>query len=391
VSRARAWLPWLVAAAILAALAARLPRAQILHAFATGPVWPVALCSAAVVLAALAADTWATLAAFAATGVPSPWRGVLLARGATYLLGLLNTVVGQGGMGVYLHRAGVAPVRAMGIVLFLIATQIGALTAVAAAGLAAQLAAAPDQADTRAAAPDQADAKAAAPDQPAATAAVADQAGATAAASDQTGAQAAAPHQPAAPAAAANRQPAAGSTAATLAASWPVVALFAAGFAAYLILVTWRPAWLARHTLLAPALQAGGGGFLRATAARLPQMLVMIVGFWLGLKLWGVELPLGHGLVVIAVVVLVTVLPVAPSGIGTMELAVVGLAAAYAPAATLAAQRASVLAFTLVYHLASVLTQAAIGLVCLGLVQRQAGAGAGRADRDDRGRGGGAG
>jgi hypothetical protein len=315
VSRARAWLPWLVAAGILAALAARLPRAQILHAFATGPVWAVALCSAAVVLAALAADTWATLAAFAATGVLSPWRDVLLARGATYLLGLLNTVAGQGGMGVYLHRAGVAPVRAMGIVLFLIATQLGALTAVAAVGLAAQLAAAPA---------------------------------------------------------------AGGSAASTLAASWPVVALFVAGFAACLALLAWRPAWLARHALLAPAFQAGGGGFLRATAARLPQMLVMIVGFWLGLRLWGVDLPLGRGLVVIAVVVLVTVLPVAPSGIGTMELAVVGLAAAYAPAATLAAQRASVLAFTLVYHLASVLTQAAIGLACLFLVQRQAGAGAGR-------------
>ena len=101
--QARRWLPWLVAAAILAVLILRLPRAQLLHALAAGPSWKVALCSAAVVGAALLADVWATLAAFAATGVRCRWRGVLPARGATYLLGLLNFAVGQGGMGrVYL-------------------------------------------------------------------------------------------------------------------------------------------------------------------------------------------------------------------------------------------------------------------------------------------------
>jgi len=50
---ARRWLPWLVAAAILAVLTARLPRAQLLRALAAGPSWKVALCSAAVVGAAL--------------------------------------------------------------------------------------------------------------------------------------------------------------------------------------------------------------------------------------------------------------------------------------------------------------------------------------------------
>jgi len=52
----------------------------------------VALCSAVVAAAVLLADAWATLRAFAVTGVRCPWRGLLLAREATYLLGLINFV-----------------------------------------------------------------------------------------------------------------------------------------------------------------------------------------------------------------------------------------------------------------------------------------------------------
>jgi hypothetical protein len=323
-SRARPWLPWLVAAVILGALAARLPRAQIASALATGPFWRVGLCAAAVAISAFGADAWATRVAFAETGVRCPLRGVLLARGATYLLGLLNSVAGQGGMGVYLHRAGIGALRAAGMVLFLIGSQLAALAAVAAAGVTAD------------------------------------------AVSGGTGA---------------------------LSRALPLLGSLAAVFAFYLILVAWRPAWLARREILAPAFAAGGGGFLRATAARLPQMVLMIAGLWLGLRLWGIPLPLGRGLVVIAVVVLVMVVPVAPSGIGTMELAVVELAAPYAPTGApsspayggrgglgwrgaAVAPKANVLACTLVYHLGSVAAQGLLGLLCLALLaRRRAGAG----------------
>jgi uncharacterized membrane protein YbhN (UPF0104 family) len=304
VKHVRRWLPWLIAAAILAVMAARLDTADLARAFATGPSFQVALCSTAVVVAALAADSWATLQAFAATGVRCPWGGLLEARGASYLLGLLGGAVGQGGMGIYLHRAGAGAVRALGTVGFLLATQLTALAAVAACGAAAELA---------------------------------DPAGASS----------------------------------LVRRSLPLLALLAAGFALYALVLVWRPAWLTRHALLAPAFGAGLGGFLRSTAARLPHVLVMILGLWLGLRLWGVPMPLAHGLVVIAITVLITVVPLVPSGIGTLELAVVELVAPYAPAAAAAAQRASVLAFTLVYHLFSILTQGAIGLLCLGLLGRR--------------------
>jgi hypothetical protein len=310
------WLPWLVAAAILTFLVARLPRAQLLHAFAAGPSWPVASWSLAVLGAALLADAWATLKAFAATGVRCPWRDVLAARGASYLLGLLNFAAGQGGMGFYLHRAGVAPARAVGTMLFLVASQIGALAVLAAAGMAG---------------------------------------GALAAAGGGSGAGGAAA--------------AGGATA--VATSVPLLVALAAAFALYLAVLAWRPSFLVRQPVLAPVFAAGAGGFLRTTATRLPHALVMIFGMWLGLRLWGVPLPLARGLVVLSAATLIMALPVAPSGLGTLELALVELASPFAPGPTVAAQRAGVLAFTVVYHLASIAGQALVGLLCLTLITRR--------------------
>jgi hypothetical protein len=316
------WLPWLVAVAILAVLILRLPRAQLLRSLAAGPSWQVALCSAAVVGVALLADVWATLAAFAATGVRCRWRGVLPARGATYLLGLLNFAVGQGGMGLYLHRAGVAPLRVLGTLLFLFATQVGALIAVAAAGTL-----------------------------------------------------------PPALGAGAGGGPLAGSLPLPPAVTAvPAVTALVAAFAMLLVVLAWRPAWLSRHRLLAPAFAAGAGGFLRATAARLPHVVTMVAGLWLGLRLWGVALPLARGLIVLSVAVLVTVLPIAPSGLGTLELALVELTSAYAPGPTATAQRASVLAFSFVYHLFAIAAQAAVGLLCLAWLARRARSGRARGD-----------
>jgi uncharacterized membrane protein YbhN (UPF0104 family) len=303
-SRSRRWLPWVVAASILAALAARLPRAQLLNALATGPAGAVALCSAAVAAVVLLADAWATLRAFAVTGVRCPWRGLLLARGATYLLGLINFAVGQGGMGFYLNRAGVGPLRALGMLLFLMGTQVAALAAAAAIGVAGEALTA--------------------------------------------------------------------GAGASLAGSLPLLAALAAAFALYLGLLGWRPAWLTRRPVLAPVFAAGSRGFLWATATRLPHALVLIVGWWLGLRIWGIPLPPAHGLVVLSVAVLVAVLPVAPSGIGTLELALVQLVSPYAPGATAAAQRADVLAFALVYHLFGLAAQALIGLLCLAGMTRRA-------------------
>ena len=55
----------------------------------------------------LPADAFGTREALAAVGMPRRFSEVLVARGASYLVGLLSYLAGQGGMGYYLVRTGV--------------------------------------------------------------------------------------------------------------------------------------------------------------------------------------------------------------------------------------------------------------------------------------------
>jgi hypothetical protein len=300
--RWRSWLPWLLAAALLGFLFARLPRAEVERALAAGPWGLLAAWAAAMSALALLADAVATRAAFAATGVPRPFGELLLARGATYLLGLLNSAVGQGGLGFYLLRTGAAAGRAFAAVVFIFVTTLAAMALVTAGGMAAA---------------------------------------------------------------------AAGSGGGDLRPWLAGLGVLAAGFAAYLLALRLRPRWLARRPALAPLFEAGAGGFLASTVARVPHVLSMLLGLWAGLRLWGVPLPLGRGTVLLSVVLLVTALPLAPSGLGTTEAALVVLASPYAPAAGPAARQSLVLAFCVLYHLFGIAAQALLGLLCMGLAARR--------------------
>jgi uncharacterized membrane protein YbhN (UPF0104 family) len=88
---------------------------------------------------ALPADAFGTREAFAVAGIPRPWSEVLLARGASYMLGLLSYVAGQGGMGFYLARTGVPAGRSAGAVLLLMIANGIVLVLLGAAGLGIEL------------------------------------------------------------------------------------------------------------------------------------------------------------------------------------------------------------------------------------------------------------
>ena len=62
---------------------------------------------------------------------------IFLARGATYILGILNYALGQGAFGLYLQRSGVGTIRAAGTMLFLMIVNMGVLLFVASFGLMA--------------------------------------------------------------------------------------------------------------------------------------------------------------------------------------------------------------------------------------------------------------
>lgn len=300
-TRLRSLLPWGVAVAILAFLIHSVDRHALVRAFETGPYQSLLLLVPFVVLTVLSTDTFAIRVAFRVTGVYCPYGGMLVARGATYILGLLSAAVGQGGMGLYLHKSGLTPLRAAGTILFLFLTQGGTLILIAGTGASAL-------------------------------------------------------------ALAGKRDPL----------GLPLVAALAAAFALILIVIGARPRFLTRFDILAPFFIAGVRGFLVAVVARLPHILTLATGLWLGLRLWGVPVPLAAGTVRLSGVLLISAMPIAPAGLGTTELALVRLMGPYVPVATAAAAKASILAFSLLYHLFAIGVQITIGLLCLALVARGA-------------------
>lgn len=136
---ARRWLPWLIALAILAVLVREVRLDALREAFRHGAWLALSLYIVLETLVALPADAFGTREALAAGGVSRPWSEVLLARGASYLLGLLSYVAGQGGMGFYLARTGVPAGRSAGAVLLLMIANGIVLVLLGAAGLAIEL------------------------------------------------------------------------------------------------------------------------------------------------------------------------------------------------------------------------------------------------------------
>ena len=114
---ARRWLPWLVAVAILAILVREIQLDALRAAFRHGAYLALSAYIVLEIVLVLPLDAFGTREALAAAGVSRPWKEVLLARGASYLLGLLSYVAGQGGMGYYLARTGAPVGRSAGAVL----------------------------------------------------------------------------------------------------------------------------------------------------------------------------------------------------------------------------------------------------------------------------------
>lgn len=136
---ARRWLPWLAALAILAFLVREVRLDALREAFRHGAWLALSAYIALETLIALPADAFGTRAALAVAGIRRPWSEVLLARGASYLLGLISYVAGQGGMGFYLARTGVPPGRSAGAVLLLMIANGIVLVLLGAAGLTVEL------------------------------------------------------------------------------------------------------------------------------------------------------------------------------------------------------------------------------------------------------------
>jgi len=150
----------------------------------------------------------------------------------------------------------------------------------------------------------------------------------------------------------------------------PVAALALAGIAAYLVVVALRPSWAQRVSLLRPLLVAGLRGHLVAAAARVPHMALLVLLNWGLYRVWGMLVPLRFGLAVWPILMLVSALPITPSGLGTVQALQVSLFAQWAPGPDLASRQAEVLALTLASYALALLLQAAIGAFSLRALRR---------------------
>lgn len=146
-----------------------------------------------------------------------------------------------------------------------------------------------------------------------------------------------------------------------------VVAALAILAAAGLLLAIVRPAVGSRIRWLAPVVELEPRAHLAAWIGRLPHTAGLLAGHWGALRLWGIPVPFGEGMALVAVVLLVTALPLAPAGLGTFEAAQVLLMSGFVPAAAADVRAAAVLAFALVYHALGLGAQVGLGFLCLRL------------------------
>jgi uncharacterized membrane protein YbhN (UPF0104 family) len=289
---AKLW-PWLVSLAILAYLFSRIPEKTLFNALKAGPWFSLGAYTFIQTVLVLLADAYATLVSLAITGFRQRFSLIFLARGATYMLGILNYALGQGAFGLYLQRSGVTTIRVAGMMLFLMIINLGVLLLVASFGL-------------------------------------------------MTGAYLGSNHF--------NLSPL----------GYGLVI----GVLLYLAIIGFRPRFLQRYHLLAPLLEAGLRGHLRAVAGRLPHMLVLVLTYWGALRLWGVPVPLAQGIALVPVVLLIGALPFTPAGLGTTQAALVLLFSPYVPLPTPEVRVAELLAFSLIYYFLGIMAQALLGFWC---------------------------
>jgi uncharacterized membrane protein YbhN (UPF0104 family) len=137
-----------------------------------------------------------------------------------------------------------------------------------------------------------------------------------------------------------------------------IVIALACGFPVYLAVIAARPTLLARWRLLAPLFDAGLKGHAVAVLARLPHLGWLLVGTYVAMRLFHIEVPVASALTLLPLVFVVAVLPISPSGIGTAQATAVALFSPYASAPT-------VLACFLAFQVCALVTQALVGLVFL--------------------------
>ena len=146
----------------------------------------------------------------------------------------------------------------------------------------------------------------------------------------------------------------------------------------YFVVIGLKPRWIAHRPLVKVLFRVGVLGHLKAAAVRMPHVAIVVFTHFLALRCFDITVPMGPGLILIPVILLVTSLPLAPFGFGTGQYTAVAFFSRYAPpypstmtglpwwlAATVDVQRAKVLAYSLSLSSLALAGQAILGLFFL--------------------------
>ncbi len=281
---------WAVTIGLLVFLFRRISFANIIEAVKDAEAWaiPAVLGMTLVVYLCDALAMWKTFGWFV---TPLRLTEVLLLRGATYLLALINYAVGLGAIVYFIHRSrGVPVVRGAAAVLLIMGTNLLLLLFMATLGM--------------------------------------------------------------------------GLGADTIPALRTILMLAYVGLAGYIALVIWKPAFLVKRALFDVLLGAGLGGYIKATAVRIPHIMSLLVLNYLGMHAFGVNVPALQLVLCMPVVLFIAVLPISVQGLGTSQAALTFFFARYA-VGNPAMQEARIVAASLATQALSLVVQFAIGVICL--------------------------
>lgn len=287
----RRWWPWLVGLAILGVISTRIPVDEFRNAIRHGPHLWLAIATLGVTLMVLCTDSISTWIGLVALGVRRPLSRVFLVRGATYALFVVNYGLGQGAFGFYLNRTGIPALRAVGVTLFLIGTNLATLLVVTTIAWTGH----PDTGHTG---------------------------------------------------------------------LWWTLLAGSAAFIVYLGLIAASPTILSERQLFAPLFDAGLRGHAVAIVGRLPHTAVIVLGHWMAVRVWGIEVPWTAAVTLMPAVVIASVLPISPAGLGTTQAALVYFFSVYAPGSSADQRSASVLSFAIVYFVYGVIASVLVGFAC---------------------------
>jgi hypothetical protein len=140
---------------------------------------------------------------------------------------------------------------------------------------------------------------------------------------------------------------------------------------AYLVLIVLAPQRLVKIAFLRPLFEAGLKGHAIGFAARLPHLIVLLVGAWASLLFFHIGIPFSTALIYMPILLAATSLPITPQGAGTRDALAKVFFISYATGSSDNERGGHVAAATLAWVVSNTLFCAVAGLIASRIVAKR--------------------